>query len=65
MTLFKNLEEYIQFQNNQSTPKLFLSINNKTQCVPLLCLLLRVMTHSLSFVVCKLCFEKTPLNLQL
>ena len=41
----------------------FLSINNKTQCVPLLCLLLRFMTYVPFFILGKLSIEKTPLNL--
>ena len=40
----------------------FLSINNETQCVPLLFLASRFMTYALSFTLTKLFFEKTPLN---
>ena len=40
-----------------------LSINNETQCVPLLCLSSTFMTYILSFILDKLSFEKTPLNL--
>ena len=43
----------------------FLSINNETQCVPLLYLSSRFMTFAPSFVLGKLFLEKTPLNLGL
>ena len=43
----------------------FLSINNETQCVPLLYLSLRFMTFAPSFILGKLFLEKTPLNLGL
>ena len=42
---------------------IFLSINNKTQCVPLLFLSSRFMTYVPSFSIDKLCLEKTPWNL--
>ena len=41
----------------------FLSINNETQCVPLLCLSSRFMTYAPSFNLGKSSLEKTPLNL--
>ena len=40
-----------------------LSINNETKCVPLLCLSLRFIAYVLYFILRKLSFEKTPLNL--
>ena len=40
-----------------------LSITNETQGVDLLCLSLRFMTFALSFILDKLPFKKTPLNL--
>ena len=43
---------------------IFLSINNETQCVTLLCLSSGFMTYSPSFILGKLFLEKTPLNLQ-
>ena len=56
------------FYGIYSTPKeskyttVFLSINNETQCVPLLFLPLKFMTYTLSFVLGKLFLEKTPIN---
>ena len=41
----------------------FLSINNETQCIPLLCLSSKFLTYARSFIVGKLSFEKLPLNL--
>ena len=40
-----------------------LSINNETQCVPLLCLSSRFITCTPSFILGKLALEKAPLNL--
>ena len=40
----------------------FLSINNETQCVPLFCLPLRFITYAPSFILRKLSFEKTQVN---
>ena len=40
----------------------FLSINNETQCVPLLCLSSRFMANAPSFILGKLSLEKAPLN---
>ena len=42
-----------------------LSINNDTQCAPLVCLLLRSITYAPSFILGKLSFEKIPVNLGL
>ena len=39
--------------------------NNKTKCVPLLCVSSRFMTYAPSFVLDKLSLEKKPLNLDL
>ena len=41
----------------------FLLINNKTQCVPFLCLSSRFMTYAPSCILGKLSPEQTPLNL--
>ena len=41
---------------------MFLSVNNETQCAPLLCLSSRFMTCTPSFVLGKLSLEETPLN---
>ena len=41
----------------------FLSINNETQCVPLLFLSLRFMTYAPSFILGKLFLENTLLSL--
>ena len=41
----------------------FLSINNETQCVPLLCLSSEFMTYLLPFNLGILSLEKTPLQL--
>ena len=41
----------------------FLSINNETQCIPLLCLSSRLTTYTPSFTLVKLCFDKAQLNL--
>ena len=43
---------------------MFLSINNETQCVPLLFLLSRFITYAPSFILGKLFLEKTSLNLE-
>ena len=43
----------------------FLSINNETQYVPLLCFSSRLITFAPSFILGKLFLEKTPLNLDL
>ena len=40
-----------------------LSINNETQCVPLLILSSRFMAYAESFILDKLFLEKAPLNL--
>ena len=42
---------------------IFLSINNETQCVSLLCLSSRFMTKAPSFILGKSSYEKTPLSL--
>ena len=39
-----------------------LSINNETQCVPLLCLSSRFMTYALSFILDKLSLEKNTIK---
>ena len=44
---------------------LFLSVNNETRCVALLCLSSRFMTYTPSFILGKLSLEKAPLNLGL
>ena len=41
----------------------FLSINNETQCIPLLFLLSRFMTYTPCYIIGKLFLEKTSLNL--
>ena len=43
----------------------FLSINNETQCVPLLCLSSIYMTYAPSFILGKLSLEKMAINLVL
>ena len=48
-----------------STVVVFLSINNETQCAPLLCLSLRFMTYGPSIVLGNLSLQKTSLNLGL
>ena len=42
---------------------MFVSINNETQCAPLLYLSSRFTTYTPSFILGKLSLEKTPLNL--
>ena len=41
----------------------FLSLNNETQCVAFLCLSSIFITYAPSFILGKLSFEKTPLNI--
>ena len=40
----------------------FLSINNETQCIPLLCLSSRFMTDAPSFILGKLSLEKNTIK---
>ena len=43
----------------------FLSINNETQCIPLLFSSVKFMTYAPSFILSKLSFEKMPINVGL
>ena len=51
-------------KESKYTP-LFLSVNNETQCFPLLCLSSRFVTSDPSFILGKSSLEKIPLNLGL
>ena len=49
--------------NKSKYTAVFLSINNRTHCVPLLCVSSRFMTYAPSFNLGKSSPEKIPLNL--
>ena len=63
MILFNNSRGIYSIPKESKYTVTFLSINNETQCVLLLFLSLRFMTHASSFILGKLFLEKTSLNL--
>ena len=56
------IEKYIQLEKNHQSTQL-LSINNETNCFPLLCLSSRFMLYAPSFILGQLFLDKTPLKL--
>ena len=56
------IEKYIQLEKNHQSTQL-LSINNETNCFPLLCFSSRFILYAPSFILGQLFLDKTPLKL--
>ena len=59
LTFLKGSCEMYSIPKESKYTAVFLSINNETQCIPLLCLSSMLMTYTLSFVLGKLSLKKT------